>query len=187
MRYDFKTELISSIIYNNLDFKVKKFQIDLGCLIDFLKICNKKRNKIFNFFTQMNVLNMFETSGQIKSNYTNNDLSQKITFYVNVKYLVDPKSFVTKHLKSIKVTEKDLKEIKIGKCSKCFVMMPQPFISEDYYDENIIKSFEHKVVNRAFFYLSDILNYHTFEKDNLSTITQLYEALKNLLNKLVFI
>ena len=135
----------------------------------------------------MNVLNMFKQADKSSLIITITILSQKITFYVNVKYLVDPKSFVTKHLKSIKVTEKDLKEIKIGKCSKCFVMMPQPFISEDYYDENIIKSFEHKVVNRAFFYLSDILNYHTFEKDNLSTITQLYEALKNLLNKLVFI
>ena len=87
----------------------------------------------------------------------------------------------------MKITEKDLKEIKIGQYSKYSLMMPQPFISEDNYYQNIIKSFEHKVVNRALFYFSDTLKYHTFENDNLTTRTQLYEALKNLLNKLVFI
>ena len=132
----------------------------------------------------MNVLNMFETSGQIKSNYSTNDLNQKITFYVNVKYLIDPKSFVIKHSKSIKVVEKDLKDVRIGKCKKCYVIIPQPFINEEQFNENVIKTFEQKVKKRYLLYVSDMLNHQYFEKDNLETIDQLYEALKSLYDKL---
>ena len=72
----------------------------------------------------MNVLNMFKQADKSSLIITITILSQKITFYVNVKYLVDTKSLVMKNLKSIKKTEKDLNEIKIGQCSKYFLMMP---------------------------------------------------------------
>lgn len=185
VNFEFKIEIISSILYGNLDINVKKFQIDLGNLVRFLKVFNKKKNKLSIFFTNLNVLDMYENNGSLKSNYATFNPNQKIIFYVDIKYLLDPKKFVLKYSKALKLTAKDLKEFKIGKCKKCYVLMPQQFIQNEKYDEYIIKNFEQKVKNKSLLYVGEIFNHQTFEKEGLETLNQLYEALKNLFDILV--
>ena len=134
----------------------------------------------------MKVLDMFEINGNVKYNYTISDTNQKLSFFIDVRHLIDPRSFVLKQSNYVKVVEKDLKDIKIGKCKKCYVILPQPFLTEEFFDVNIIKSFEQKVKNKIFFHVCEILNHPLLEKDNYETIEQLNDALKKLAEKLVY-
>ncbi len=185
VNFEFKIEIISSVLYTNLDTKTKKFKIDLTNLFRFLKLCNKKRNKISAFYTQINVLDMFESSGALKSNYATFDPNQNITFFIDTKYILDPKKYVMKYSKALKLTAKELKEFKVGRCRKCYVMMPQQFTMVERFDENVIKTFEQKVKNKYLLYVDDIFNHQSFEKDNMETLNHLYESMKKLFDLLV--
>ncbi len=185
VNFEFKIEIISSILYTNLDVRTKKFKIDLANLFRFLKLCNKKRNKISAFYTQINVLDVFESSGALKSNYASFDPNQNITFFIDTKFILDPKKYVLKYSKALKLTAKELKEFKIGRCKKCYVTLPQQFTSPEKFDEYVIKTFEQKVKNKYLLLVDDIFNHQSFEKENMETLNQLNEALKTLFDLLV--
>lgn len=182
--FQFKREIIHSVLFNNLNFNIKKVNIDLKSLIEFFKILNKKKGKDV-FFSNLQIFDIFEQSGAIKSDYSVYDPTQKITLYVNNHFLLDPLSFVEKYSKEILLKE-DLKEIKIIRCSECHTILPMVFVLDKSFNSFIIKPFAQKLKEEYLFVITRLFKHKYFKnRGKIETVSDLYESLKELYEQLV--
>lgn len=160
--------------------------IDLKSLLEFLKILNKKRGK-GAFFSKLQIFDIFEQSGAIKSKYTSFDQNYKIMLYLNTKFMIEPRPFIEKFAKELKLTE-EIKEINIVRCQECHSILPHHFVLEKDINEFIIKPFKQKVKEKYLSVFSRTVKHPNFKnKSDIRSVKDLYERFRELFDDLVYL
>ena len=153
-------------------------------LIEFLKILNKKKGK-GAFFSELQILNIFEQSGALKSKYSTFDPNYKIMIYINTKFMIEPFSFIEKYMKELKIDE-EIGEITTIRCISCHSILPHFFVLEKDRTDFIIKPFKQKVKEKYLGVFSNVVKSPNFkDKYGIETIKDLYERLRILFEELV--
>jgi hypothetical protein len=158
--------------------------VDLKSLLEFLKILNKKRGK-GAFFSELEIFDIFEQSGAIKSAYSNYDPNFKVMFYINTKFMIEPEAFLEKYSKELKFNENE-RDVRIVRCQECHSILPNNLILEKNINNYIIKPFQQKVKEHYLSVFSNTIKHQNFvDKSGIETIKDLYDKLKGLYEELV--
>lgn len=154
-------------------------------LIEFLKIINKKKGKA-GIFSNLNILDIFEQSGALKSIYSNFDPNYKITLYINTKFMIENLTFIEKYSKDLKL-EDEIVDVFFIRCSNCHTVLPHFFVNEKDRNDFLIKPFKQKVKEKYLSVFSNVVKHPNFvNKAGITSMNEFYERLKTLLEELVY-
>jgi alpha-tubulin suppressor-like RCC1 family protein len=185
LNYNFKTNYISSLVYNNLSLKPHKISIDLTSLVEFFKFLKNKQSR---FCGEMQYT-IFESITEFELEEEQKKKIMKLT--LDYKYLRKPLDFSLKYEKEIEVNNKAimlrLSKSAFEKCIKCSCILPSVFFKNEssttkIFGQLAIKSAK---INKPFFiYYSKILLHKHFKPNNIATLKDILSSLKYTKKKL---
>lgn len=189
-RYEFKKEVLTSMIFNNSNLNIKKVIIEVEVVENLLKNLRKAialksakgggsqilNTKYFNVFTEENELAEKARENQNKSSDIKSQ--KKITLYIDTKFLRNYKGFITKITLS-EDSNFNYKDKQLIRCDVCAAIVPKCFVNVkgDIEKYSLIKKFLYK--GKKLWNFTNVLKHKKFPKNvAYDSINKIKESLE---------
>jgi alpha-tubulin suppressor-like RCC1 family protein len=170
-KYDIKKEILTSIIYSHTTPIIKKMRINLGSLINFLRVifkCLDARQITGNpLFKDYEVFKIFDPSQQTLKSSISYDSTFKLCIYIDVRFLLDHKSYPTRFkVETGASNEKSDEETKLNRCTMCHLIMPSNFINRvDKKELVYFENFKEKIKSNYLTHICNVVRDNAFPRD----------------------
>jgi hypothetical protein len=170
-KYDMKKEILPSIIYSHTTPMVKKMRINLGALINFLRVifkCLDARQITGNpLFKDYEIFKIFDPTQQTLKSNISFDSTFKLCLYIDVRFLLDHKSYPNRFkVETGSASEQSDEETKISRCKMCHLIVPSNFINRlDKKESFYFQNFQEKIKSTYLSHICNVVRDNAFPRD----------------------